>query len=350
MPVTNFVRTLGAGAALAAGVVAFSATAMAADLGKTLKTVQERGQLLCTGHNGTYLGFAEVDDKGKWKGFDIELCKALAVAIFGTTDKLKIVPISWAQRFPSIQSGDIDIIIKVTGWTMGRDTELGLQFSRPYFLGATQLMASKASGAKTAKDLDGATLCVAAGTSTERITADYLTSINVKYKVISFEKSEEMRSAYFAGRCDAFAGWGPNLAITRTKAKNPNDHVILPDIMAVEPESAAMRQGDDQWVDVFNWMMTALWVAEQHNITSENVDKVAKNPPNPSVGRMLGASPGFGKRLGLRDTWAREMIKSVGNYKQIFDRTLGDKSPYNLERGPNNLLSNGGAFYPLIID
>ncbi len=318
--------------------------------GDTLKKVKERGQLLCTGHNGTYLGFAEVDDKGKWKGFDIELCKALATAIFGSADKLKIIPVSWAQRFPAIQSGDIDIIIKVTGWTMGRDTELGLQFSRPYFLGATQVMANKNTGAKTAKDLNGATLCTRAGTSTERIVADYLTNIGVKYEAVSFEKSEEMRSAYFSGRCDAFAGWGPNLAIVKSKAKDPNNHLILPDVMAVEPESAAMRQGDDHWVDLFNWMMTALLVAEQYGVTSENVDAIAAKPPNPTVGRVLGSTPGYGKRLGLRETWARDVIKSVGSYKQIFDRTLGKDSSYKLPRGPNNLLTNGGVMYPLVVD
>ena len=337
---------VGASLVLAGGLAVDEAAAK----GKTLAAVKERGNLLCTGHNGTYLGFAEVDDQGNWKGFDIELCKALATAIFGSPDKLKIVPVSWAQRFPAIQSGDIDVIIKVTGWTLGRDTELGLQFSRPYFLGATQLMARAELGAESAKDLDGATLCTAAGTSTERIAADYLTNVGIEFEVVAFEKSEEMRGAYFSGRCDAFAGWGPNLAITRSKADNPDDHVILPDVMAMEPESAAMRQGDDSWVDILNWMVSALLTAEQYGITSANVDEMKAKPANPTVERLLGASPGIGDRLGLSDDWAYNVIKQVGNYAEIFDRTLGAGSPYKLDRGVNALYTEGGVLYPLIID
>ncbi len=330
--------------------VATSATSVLAATGDTLKAVKDRGSLLCTGHNGTYLGFAEVDDKGDWKGFDIELCKALATAIFGDPSKLKIVPVSWAQRFPAIQSGDIDVIIKVTGWTMGRDTELGLQFSRPYFLGPTQLMAHKEIGATDAKGLDGATVCASAGTSTERIAADYLTNLGVEFEMVTFEKTEEMRSAYFAGRCDAFAGWGPNLAITRIKGPDPDKHMILPDVMAVEPESAAMRQGDDNWVDILNWLFTALLIAEQYGITSDNVDQHKAKPGNPTVERLLGATPGIGDRLGLGNDWAYNVIKNVGNYKQIYDRTLGEGSAYKLPRGPNALITDGGVMYPLVLD
>ena len=343
----KFARTLAAGAVLAS--MCWTGTAQGAT-GDTLKTVKERGNLLCTGHNGTYLGFAEVDDKGEWRGFDIELCKALATTIFGSPDKLKIIPISWAQRFPSIQSGDIDVIIKVTGWTMGRDTELGLQFSRQYFLGPTQLMAHKEIGAKSAKDLDGATVCASAGTSTERIAADYLTNLGIKFEMVTFEKTEEMRSAYFAGRCDAFAGWGPNLAITRTKGPNPDAHMILPDVMKVEPESAAMRQGDDNWVDILNWMFTALLIAEQYGITSANVDQHKAKPGNPTVERLLGVSPGIGDRLGLDNDWAYNVIKNIGNYKEIYDRTLGAGSAYKLPRGPNALITDGGVMYPLVLD
>ncbi|WP_179130919.1 amino acid ABC transporter substrate-binding protein [Candidatus Entotheonella palauensis] len=325
-------------------------TAVQAATGDTLKAIKDRGALLCTGHNGTYLGFAEVDDKGAWKGFDIELCKALATAVLGAPDKLKIIPISWAQRFPSIQSGDIDVIIKVTGWTMGRDTELGLQFSRPYFLGSTQLMAHKEIGAKSAKDLDGATVCGSAGTSTERIAADYLSNLGVKFDMVTFEKTEEMRSAYFAGRCDAFAGWGPNLAIVRMKAPAPDKHIILPDVMAVEPESAAMRQGDDNWVDILNWLFSALLIAEQYGITSANVDEHRDKASNPTIERLLGKTPGIGDRLGLSNDWAYKVIKHVGNYKEIYDRTLGAGSPYKLARGPNALITDGGVMYPLILD
>jgi len=191
---------------------------------------------------------------------------------------------------------------------------------------------------------------VAAGTSTERITSNYLTGLGVKYESVAYEKSEEMRSAYFSGRCDAFSGWGPNLAITRSKAEDPSKHAILPDVMAVEPESAAMRQGDDNFVDVLNWMFTAMLIAEQHGITSANVDQHKAKPANPQIERLLGASPGMGSRLGLDDSWAYNVIKNVGNYAEVFERTLGMGSPYKLSRGPNALITDGGVMYPLILD
>lgn len=321
-----------------------------AGLGDTLKTIKDRGHFLCTGHNGTYLGFAEVDGNGNWKGMDIELCKAFATAIFGTPSKLKIVPISFAQRFPALQSGDVDAIIKVTGWTMGRDTELGLQFSQPYFLGATQMAVSTATGAKTGKDLNGASMCAQAGTSTERYAADYLSGLKVKYEMITFEKSEEMRAAFLSGRCDAITLWGPNLYISIAQAPDPSKFAVLPDVLAVEPQSIGMRQGDDNFVDIANWMLTVLLAAEEYGINSTNVDQHKANPANPTVGKLLGVTPGIGKRLGLSDTWGYDVIKQVGNYKEIFDRTLGDGSPYKMKRGVNALIKDGGVLYPLVID
>jgi general L-amino acid transport system substrate-binding protein len=317
-----------------APALGITAAAHAGEPGKTLQGVLDRGALLCTSHNGSYFGFAEVDDKNNWQGFDIDLCRALATAVLGSPDKVKLVPISWAQRFPSIQSGDIDVIIKVTSWTMGRDTELGLQYSRPYLLGATQIMAHKDLGLKDATDLDGATVCVAGGTSTERFAAGYLASKNIKHELVTYEKSEELRSAYFSRRCDAFVGWGPNLAVTRaTGSKDASAHVILPDVLAMEPESAAMRQGDDQWVDVVNWVFSALLTAEIEGVTSANVDQMKASPPNPTVARLLG-----------------DMIKAMGNYAEIFDRNLGKGSKYKLDRGVNALYTNGGVMYPLILD
>ena len=335
-------------AALTAMTFSVSAT-QAAEPGPTVQTILDRGELLCTGHNGSFLGFAEVDDSGGWKGFDIELCKAMATMLLGSPEKVKIIPVSWAQRFPALQSGDIDVIIKVTGWTMGRDTEVGLQFSRPYFLGNTQFIARKEIGAETALDLEGATVCTTVGTSTERLMVDYLENIGIEYSTITFEKSEELREAYFSGRCDVYAGWGPNLAITRAQAENPEEHEILPDILAVEPESIAMRQGDDNFVDVANWMMSALLTAEEQGVTSANVDEMKASPPNPVVQRLLGATPGIGERLGLSDDWAYNMIKAVGNYGEIYNRTLGDQG-YGMPRGANALVRDGGVLYPLILD
>ncbi len=324
--------------------------AVQAASGDTVKTIMERGSLLCTGHNGSYLGFAEVDDKGKWTGFDIEFCKALATAILGAPDKLQIIPVSWAQRFPALQSGDIDVIIKVTGWTMSRDTELGLQFSRPYFIGPTNILTRAELGAKSAADLEGGVFCINAGTSIERIVADYMGARGIEYEALNFEKGEELRAALYAGRCDALAGFGPFLAATRFNAPTPEDFVILDEVLALEPESIAARQGDDNFIDVINWMVSALLMAEENGITQANVDAVRADPPSASVERLLGVTPGIGARLGLSDDWAYTVIKALGNYGEIYERTVGETSPYKLPRGKNHLWSNGGLLYTLVLD
>ncbi len=317
----------------------------------TVKQIEDRGTLLCSGHNGSYFGFVEVNDNNEWKGLDIDLCRALTTAILGDPDKNQIVPLSWAQRFPALQSGDVDVIIKATGWTMGRDTELGLQFSLPYFFGGTQFMAHGDLGITDATGLEGGTICVEAGTTIERLTANYLQTIGIEHNMVSYESAAELRSAYLANRCDAFAGWGPNLAVLRaTEIDNPDAHVILGDQLSSEPISAAMRQGDEGFVDVVNWMLAALLIAEEEGITSANVDEMAADPANPRVARLLGVEPGMGERLGMRDTWAREMIAAVGNFAEIYDRNLGKDSPYKLDRGLNNLWSHGGVLYAPILD
>ncbi|MGX9356739.1 amino acid ABC transporter substrate-binding protein [Roseobacteraceae bacterium S113] len=333
----------------AAALSLLPVTAMAES--PTVKQIQDRGTLLCSGHNGSYFGFVEVNDKNEWKGLDIDLCRALTTAILGDPDANQIVPLSWAQRFPALQSGDVDLIIKATGWTMGRDTELGLQFSLPYFFGGTQFMAHGELGITEAKELDGGTICVEAGTTIERIAANYLSTLGVEHTMVSYESAAELRAAYVANRCDAFAGWGPNLAVLRaTEIDNPDAHVILNDQLSSEPISAAMRQGDEEFVDVVNWMLAAMLIAEEEGVTMANVDEMAANPPNPKVARLLGSEPGMGERLGLRDTWAREMIAAVGNFGEVYDRNLGANSPYKLERGLNNLWSHGGVLYAPILD
>jgi len=342
------IKSFAISAILAAGLVA---PQLASAESETLKQIEERGTLLCSGHNGSYFGFVEVNDKNEWKGLDIDLCRALTTAILGDPDKNQIVPLSWAQRFPALQSGDVDVIIKATGWTMGRDTELGLQFSLPYFFGGTQFMAHGDLGITDASGLEGGTICVEAGTTIERLAANYLQTIKVDHKMVSYESAAELRAAYLANRCDSFAGWGPNLAVLRaTEIENPDDHIILSDQLSSEPISAAMRQGDEEFVDIVNWMLAALLIAEEEGITSANVAEKAADPANPRVARLLGVEPGMGERLGMRDTWAREMIAAVGNFAEIYDRNLGKDSPYNLDRGLNNLWSNQGVLYAPILD
>lgn len=334
---------------LISAIALLSGSAWAAN-GDTLKAVKERGHLLCSGHNGSFPPFTMVSDDNKWTGYDIDYCRALSIAIFGSDESLKVVPVSWAQRFPSLQSGDLDVIIKATGWTMGRDTELGIQFSRPYFVGATQVMMPKELGSTDPETLEGGSLCANAGTSTERLAANFFQSRGIKVEMITFEKVEETRAAYFAGRCDSIVGWGPNLAVTRNSADNPDDHVMMNVALALEPESAAMRQGDDNWIDIVNWMFAATWIAEAKGVSSANVDQMKASPPDDTVAKLLGASPGIGERLGLSDDWAYNVIKNIGNAAEIFDRNIGAGSPYKLERGLNALWSDGGVIVPMILD
>lgn len=344
-------KSLLASTALIAATVASGATAEVSKDSR-VNTVLDRGKLLCSGHNGSFLGFAEVDNKGAWKGVDIDLCRALAAGMFGKSEgNLEIVPISWAQRWPALQSGDIDVVIKVSGWTQTRDTELNLAFSRPYFIGAFQAMAKTSLGAETIADLDGGSICVGAGTSTERALATYLETKDIDAEVLTFENGDELRNAYYDGRCDALVEWAPSLAAGRVDAPDgAAAHTILPDVIALEAEGIIVPEGDPDWLDVQNWMLSSLWFAEMEGITSANVDDVRANPPSATIEKFLGVTPGYGARLGLPDDWAYNMIKEVGNFAEIYDRNIGDGSPYGLPRGINSLYTDGGVFYPMIID
>ena len=335
--------------ALALSLCQNSGPAQAAG-GKTLETIKSRGTLLCTGHDGSYLGFAEVDDKGNWKGMDIDLCRAMATAIFGNPGAVKIIPISWAQRWPALQSGDIDIVIKASGGTLSRNAELNLQFSMSYYLGTTKVMAHKKLDLKSLKDANGGTICIPAGTTQEQQVAAYTAKLGIKLEPVLIEKTEELEQAYFSGRCDLYAQWGPVLAIARAAKGKVDEHVILPDVLAVEPEVFVMRQGDDNWVNVANWMLTALLFAEQEGITSKNVDQIKAKPTSPQVAKFLGVTPGMGKGLGLSDDWAYNVIKKVGNYSEIFDRDLGKDSPYKMDRDLTALWNANGVLFPLVID
>jgi general L-amino acid transport system substrate-binding protein len=321
-----------------------------------LDIVKERGTLRCSAHNGSFPGFFEVDDKGHWKGFDIQFCKALATAILGSPDKVTYVPLSWAQRFPSLVSGDVDVVFKATGWTLSRDTKQKIDFSMPYFVGGFQLMVPTASKVRSTKELNGATVCTASGTSIEPVLADLMATEKVKFQVVTYEKSEELQGAYFSGRCDAYASWGPSLAVTRaTKVKDAASQTILPITLTLEPVAAAVRQDDKKFRDVVNWVIAAMLRAEEVGITSANVDQIraqaSANPAgNPAVAKLLGVQKGIGAGLGLSDTWAFDVIKKVGNYGQVYDRELGAGSPYKLDRGPNRLWKNGGLMYGPVFD
>ena len=335
---------------LGAALIALSGGMAHANAGPTLKTVQDRGELLCTGHDGSYLGFAEVDGRGEWKGIDIELCRAVATAIFGDPARLTILPISWAQRWPALQSGEVDLVIKASGATLSRDTELGLQFSLSYYLGTTKVMAHRELGLETLADADGGTVCIPAGTTIQQQMSSYAAKLGITLEHVLIEKTEELEQAYFSGRCDLYAQWGPVVAIARAAKGNVDEHDILPDVLALEPEVIVMRPGDDNWIDVANWTLSALWFAEQEGITSENVDEIRDNPATPEIAKFLGVNPGMGTGLGLPDDWAYNVIKHVGNYAEIFDRSLGEGSPYKMDREMTALWSDGGVLYPYLID
>lgn len=335
-------------------VVLIAGTAQAQK--STLDTVKERGKLRCSAHVGSSPGFFEIGSAGQWTGFDIDFCKAVATAILGTSDKVEYVPLSWAQRFPSLQSGDIDVLFKQTAMTFSRDTKLRLQFSVPYFFGGFQFMAHAKSGVRVPKDLEGATVCTAAGTSIEPMIVDFMAAQKVKFQVVTYEKSEEVQSAYFSERCDVLAGYGPTLAVTRAlKVKDPSAHVLLPFPLGVESQNAVIRENDKRFLNVINWTILALIKAEALGIDSKNVDSkreqlTAKPDTNLEAARLLGVKPGIGAPLGLPETWAYAMIKAVGNYGEIYDRNVGSASPYKLDRGFNRLWTNGGLIYAPAFD
>lgn len=314
-----------------------------------INEIKARGVLNCPGHNGSNPGFMEVDAKGNWSGLDIDICRAVATAILGNPNAVKIVPMSFAQRWTSLDSGEIDLVIKTTDATMTRDTELGLQFSVPYLYGAFQFLAH--SGPTKAAELAGGTICTSGGTNNVRYLTEFLKQNNIKAEVLTFDKREEEYAAYNQGRCDADMGWGPNLAILRADQANPKEHTILPEVLTVGPQVILIKENDDRFLDVINWTLQALFIAEQNGVTSANVDKIKAAPPSPAVERLLGVTPGIGTRLGLSsDDWAYNVIKSVGNYGEIYNRTFGESSAYQLPRGMNALWRDGGVIVPLLID
>lgn len=311
----------------------------------TLDTITKRGELLCSGATANSAGFAMLDQKGEWRGLDIDICKAIAIAILGDSTKMKLVPVSFVQRFPALQSGDIDVIVKNTAWTLTRNTELGLLFTSPYLFTGNGIMVYKSLGVTKGVDLDGATICTSSGTTLEKATADFFTRHNKRYKLLPFENGNERDQAYIAKRCDAIVNGFPQLAAIRAfSAPNPDEHVILADFLGKEAQGAAVRQGDDRFFNVVNWTIFALIEAEELGITSQNID-AKKAEADPRIGRLLGTVPGVGKKLGLRESWAYDVIKALGNYAEVYDRNLGEKSALKLDRGLSKPWNAGGVLF-----
>jgi general L-amino acid transport system substrate-binding protein len=327
------------------GAFAFAGTAEA---GPTLDKIKQGGAVTCGVPTGVP-GFAQPDSQGKYTGFDVDVCRALSAAVFGDPDKVKYVPLTAQQRFTALQSGEVDILSNNTTWTLQRDTDLGFNFGPVVFYDGQGFMVPKKLNVKTGKELNGATICVQPGTTTELNLADFFRANKMEFKPVVIEKIDEIYSAFFSGRCDVMTGDASALAAQRVgRASNPDDYVVLPERISKEPLAPVVRHGDEQWHDIVDWTVYALIQAEESGITKANVDDMSKSD-DPAIKRMLGATPGMGKSLGLDEKWAYNAIKLVGNYGEIFDRYLGLSSPLKLERGYNNLWTKGGLMYAMPI-
>ena len=311
--------------------------------GKDLDTVRAKGYIQA-GVNGSVFGFGMPDAKGNWAGLDVDTARAIAVAIFGDASKVKFTPLSAQQRFTALQSGEIDVLTRNATQTLSRETQLGLNFVSVNYYDGQGFLISKKLGVKSAKELDGATVCVLPGTTTEQNAADYFRTNNMSWKPVVIESTAELAKTFFAGRCDVLTSDASQLAATRAIAADPKGYVILPEIISKEPLAPAVRHGDDQFRDIVDFTVLAMINAEELGITSKNVDKMLKSK-NPVIQRFLGVSPGNGKALGLDEKWAYNIIKQIGNYGEVFERNVGVKTTLGLERGLNALWTNGGLMY-----
>uniref|UniRef100_A0A7C4RLV4 Amino acid ABC transporter substrate-binding protein n=1 Tax=Desulfatirhabdium butyrativorans TaxID=340467 RepID=A0A7C4RLV4_9BACT len=314
-----------------------------AAIGGTLDDVKAKGYVQ-VGVNGQLFGFGMPDEKGEWKGLDVDTGRAIAAAVFGDVTKIKFVPLTAVQRFTALQSGEVDVLCRNATWTLGRDTQLGLNFVQVNYYDGQGFMVPKKLNIKSAKQLDGATVCVLPGTTTEQNLADYFRTHNMKMKPVVIESNAELNKAFFAGRCDCLTSDVSQLAGARSVAPNPADYMILPEVISKEPLAPAVRHGDDQWKDIVNYSVLAMIAAEELGITSKNVDEMLKST-NPEIQRFLGVVPGNGKALGLDEKWAYNIVKLVGNYEEVFERNVGAKTPLALERGLNALWTKGGLMY-----
>lgn len=330
---------------LLTSVLALSATAVSAD---TLSTVKNRGELRCGVTTG-FAGFSAPDAQGNWKGLDIDMCRAVAAAVLGDSSKVKAVPLSSQQRFTALQSGEIDVLSRNTTVTLQRDAGLGAIHTGINFYDGQGFLVPRSLGVKSALELNGASICMQTGTSNENTLADWARANNISYKPVVIEQFNEVVNAFAAGRCDVFTTDASGLASIRiSRLSNPDDYMVLPELISKEPLGPFVRQGDDQWLNIVKWSLQAMLNAEELGVTSENVDAQLTST-NPNVQRLLGLTDGGGKSLGLDDKWAYNIVKQVGNYGQSFERNVGMGSPLKIQRGLNALWTNGGLMYGLPI-
>jgi len=310
---------------------------------ETLKTVKDRGMLACGVSQGLP-GFSSPDDKGNWTGLDVDVCRAIAAAIFNDPTKVKYVPLSAKDRFTALQSGEIDLLSRNTTWTLSRDTSLGANFAGVTYYDGQGFMVKKALKVNSALELNSASVCVQTGTTTEQNLADYFKANKMKYEVIAFAGADETVKAYESGRCDVFTTDVSGLYAERLKLSNPADHVVLPEVISKEPLGPMVRHGDDQWFDIVKWTLFGLVTAEELGVTQANVDEMAKSD-KPEFKRAFGTDGNLGEQLGLTKDWFSRIVKAVGNYGEMYDRNVGAGSKLQIARGLNQLWNKGGLQY-----
>jgi general L-amino acid transport system substrate-binding protein len=319
--------------------------ALPAHAGKTLDAIKARGQLVCGVSSGV-AGFSQANSAGQWSGLDVDVCRAIAASILGDPNKVKWVPLVSQQRFAALQSGEIDILSRNTTWTLTRDASLGLSFVGIAYYDGQAFMVPTKSKLKSATQLKNATVCVQSGTTTEKNLSDFSRTNKLNLKTVVFEQFEAANTAYFSGRCQAYTTDASALASVRSKAaKNPADHVVLPELISKEPLGPAVRRGDDEFFAIARWVLFGLMEAEEYGITQANVAALQRDSKDPAVGRLLGTTEDMGKPLGLDRQWLARALQATGNYGEIFERNVGAKSPLRLPRGLNNLWSKGGLHY-----
>ncbi|HAD86695.1 MAG TPA: amino acid ABC transporter substrate-binding protein [Rhodospirillaceae bacterium] len=327
-------------AAAAIAAVSIASGAQAA----TLDDVKARGTLHCIVNTGLP-GFSYTDASGRWSGFDADMCRSVAAAVLGDSEKVKYIPATGKTRFTLLNSKEGDVIFRNTTWTFVRDVDVKLTFIGTTYYDGQGFIIRKSKGVKSAKELDGATVCIQTGTTTELNLADYFRANNMKYEPVPIESNEEARKNYLADRCDVYTTDRSGLAATRATFDKPGDHTILPEVVSKEPLGPVVRHGDNQWEDVVRWTVFALMAAEELGVTAANADEMAKNPPNPNVARLLGAEGALGEMLGLDKDFALRAIKAQGNYAEIFNKNIGPDTPIGLERGLNASYKDGGLIY-----
>jgi general L-amino acid transport system substrate-binding protein len=334
--------------ALLAGAAALATAAFPAGeagAAQTLDGVKSKGFVQCGVNSSGLPGFASVDAQNNWSGLDIDLCRAVAAAVLGDASKVKFTPLNAKERFTALQSGEIDVLARNTTWTSSRDSALGLDFPAVNYYDGQGFMAKTALGVKSALELDGASVCVQAGTTTELNLADYFRANNMRYNAVVYENNDEVNKAYEAGRCDVLTTDQSGLYSTRVKLANADDHVILPEIISKEPLGPAVRHGDQEWADAVRWSFNAMVQAEEFGITTANVDQMLAESQNPDIQRFLGKVDELGKGLGLPNDFAYQIVKQVGNYGESFERNVGASTPLEIARGVNALWSKGGLMY-----